>query len=141
MRRNLLLFIYLMLVTLLLTGCQIPQTDNDLETDAYGSFTTETAYSFDNQYYAVQEVVKLKYGEDSPNYIEISVYDAETEEPVDTFAVARTRDFWGICWESDSYNIWVQSGDIGVICYKYEDGQWIRDDFAKRPDDIISKYD
>lgn len=139
MRRNLLHFIYLMLVTLLVTGCRIPQTDNDLETEANGSFTMETTYSFDNKYYAIQEAVK--YEEDDPDYIEISVYNAETEELADVFTAARARDFWGICWESDTYNIWVQSGDIGNICYKYEDGQWTRDDSAERPDDIISKYD
>lgn len=139
MKRNLLHFIYLMLVTLLLTGCRIPQTDNDLETETYGSFTMETAYSFDNKYYAIQEAVK--YEEDDPDYIEISVYEAETEELEDVFTAARARDFWGICWESDTYNIWVQSGDIGNICYKYEDGQWTQDDSAERPDDIISKYD
>lgn len=139
MKRNILYFMYLIPIILTLTACRTSRPDGTAETDSYGSFTTETAYSFDNQYYAVQEVVK--YEEDGPNYIEISVYDAETEEPVDTFAVARTRDFWGICWESDSYNIWVQSGDIGVICYKYEDGQWTWDDTVKRPEDIISKYD
>ena len=139
MKRNILYFVYLILIILTLTACRTSRPDDTAETDSYGSFTTETTYSFDNQYCAVQEVAK--YEEDGPNYIEISVYDVETEEPVDTFAVARTRDFWGICWESDSYNIWVQSGDIGVICYKYEDEQWIWDDTVKRPEDIISKYD
>lgn len=47
----------------------------------------------------------------------------------------------GICWENDTYNIWTQSADIGIYCYKYENGQWERDESAIRPKYIISKYD
>lgn len=138
-KRNILYFVYLVLIILILTACRTSRPDDTAEADSYGSFTMETTYSFDHQYYAIQEAVK--YEEDDPDYIEISVYNAETEELADVFTVARARDFWGICWESDTYNIWVQSGDIGNICYKYEDGQWTRDDSAERPDGIISKYD
>lgn len=73
--------------------------------------------------------------------IVVSIYDAETDEFVGDFCPARARDFWGICWESDSYNIWTQSADIGIYCYVYEDGRWIRDENAVRPEDIVSKYD
>lgn len=67
--------------------------------------------------------------------------ETETDQLVSSFYPARARDFWGICWENDSYNIWTQSGDIGVYCYKYEEMQWKRDESAQRPDYIISKYD
>lgn len=59
----------------------------------------------------------------------------------DSFQPARASDFWGICWEHDTYNIWIQSGDIGVLCYSYEDGKWELDTSAARPDYVVSKYD
>ena len=71
----------------------------------------------------------------------VSVYDTETDQFVTDFSPARSRDFWGICWESDSYNIWTQSADIGICCYVYQDGQWVRDENAIRPENIVSKYD
>ena len=45
------------------------------------------------------------------------------------------------CWENDSYNIWVQSGDLGVLCYRMSDEVWTLDYDAVRPDYIISRYD
>lgn len=63
------------------------------------------------------------------------------DEAVFSFTPARASDFWGICWETDTYNIWIQSGDIGVICYAYADGNWEVDPTAIRPDSIVSKYD
>lgn len=71
----------------------------------------------------------------------VSVYLTENDELVFSFNPARAWDFWGICWESNSYNIWIQSGDIGIYCYAYEDDQWYVDENAVRPDDIVSKYD
>ena len=71
----------------------------------------------------------------------VCIYETGTEEKVFEFYTERARDFWGICWESDTYNIWIQSGDTGVYCYRYEDERWIRDDSAERPEDIHSKYD
>lgn len=75
------------------------------------------------------------------SYIVVSIYDAETDEFVGGFCPARSRDFWGICWESDTYNIWTQSADIGIYCYVYQDGKWIRDENAVKPEDIVSKYE
>lgn len=73
--------------------------------------------------------------------MKVSIIDTGNKKEVFSFIPARARDFWGICWESDSYNIWIQSGDIGVICYKCEDEIWVQDESAIRPDDIVSKYD
>lgn len=89
------------------------------------------------KYYAVQTVDK-----EAPwPVIVVSVYDAETDEFIADFSPARSQDFWGICWESDSYNIWTQSADIGIYCYIYQDDKWVRDENAERPEDIVSKYD
>ncbi len=109
----------------------------------WNSFTADKTYSYDEKFYAVQEVEEdYLPGADTPSYYtKVSIYEAETDIPVFSFCPARARDFWGICWENDTYNIWTQSGDIGVYCYKYEDMQWKRDESAKRPSYIISKYD
>lgn len=72
--------------------------------------------------------------------IVVTVYKTDSNEEVGNFIPARAFDFWGICWERDSYNIWTQSADIGDYCYKYVDGKWICDGMIP-PDYIISKYD
>ena len=101
--------------------------------EKWGSFTAKIAYSYDNQYYAVQSVHN--------HWITVSVYSSETDELIGDFEPARSWDFWGICWESNTYNIWIQSGDIGTYCYVYRDGEWVLDRNAERPEDIVSKYD
>ena len=66
--------------------------------EKWGSFTAKIAYSYDNQYYAVQSV--------HDHWITVSVYSSATDELIGDFEPARSWDFWGICWESDTYNIW-----------------------------------
>lgn len=70
----------------------------------------------------------------------MSVYLSSTGEPVDSFSPARASDFWGICWEKDTYTIWTQSADVGNHCYEYSDGAWVRQDARSVPDYIISRY-
>ena len=104
---------------------------NDIE-EEYGSFVCETAYSFDNKYHA--EIVE------SDLMIGIKIVD-DNNSQIFYFEPVRRRDFWGICWEEKNYNLWIQSGDVGVICYKYHDDKWSLDSEAVRPDSIHSKYD
>lgn len=105
----------------------------------WGSFTSEKTYSYDGKYYALQSI------EEDPEIpvrmIKVTVHSSDTDQVVAEFIPARARDFWGICWESDTYNIWTQSADIGVFCYTYQDGRWSLDEDAERPPDIVSKYD
>lgn len=122
-------------ILLFLSGCT-----KETPTEAWGSFTADKTYSHDEKYYAVQKVVDDIYG-DSVKYVKVSVYETETDDLVDYFYPARAWDFWGICWENDTYNIWTQSADIGIYCYKCEDMKWKRDESAERPEYIISKYD
>ena len=98
----------------------------------YGSFTIEKTSSYDGKYYA--------YMTQRDEMIVVNIYSADDSE-VFTFEPCRKSDFWGICWENDSYNLWVQSGDIGIICYNESNEEWSIDDSAVRPDYIISKYD
>lgn len=103
----------------------------------WGSFTADKTYSYDEKYYANQSVVE---GEEA-RMVKVSVCLADTDETVAEFEPARVRDFWGICWEEDTYNIWARSADIGILCYAYHDGAWTLDEGAERPSYIISKYD
>ena len=72
--------------------------------------------------------------------IVVNIY-SEDDTEVFTFEPCRKSDFGGICWENDNYNLWVQSGDLGLICYTMSDEVWSLDDSAVRPDYIISKWD
>ncbi|MBP5262228.1 MAG: hypothetical protein J6Z43_08900 [Clostridiales bacterium] len=103
-----------------------------LDSVTINCFTTSPTYSYDHKYKAVSSI--------NGEMIEISVY-SEEGDLIGFFEPCRKTDFWGICWENDSYSIWVQSGDTGVICYRNEDDSWVRDEDAERPDHIISKYD
>lgn len=106
--------------------------------EEYCSFTPEDTYSYDGKLVAHQKVEK---GVDERNII-VEIKDSQTGELVGSFSPARAWDFWGICWENDSYNIWTQSGDIGVYCWRYQDGVWECDfSHPERPEYIISKYD
>lgn len=121
-------------ILFLLSGCA-----NETTSESWGSFTAAQTYSYDEKYYAVQEV-EDRFG-DGLKYIKVCIYETETDTLVSCFYPARAWDFWGICWENDTYNIWTQSADVGIYCYKYEEMQWQKDESAQRPEYIISKYD
>lgn len=104
----------------------------------WGSFTADQTYSYDEKYYASQSLVE---GEET-QMVKVAVCLTDTDEVIATFEPARASDFWGVCWEKDTYNIWAQSGDIGTLCYAYQDDEtWVLDERAERPSYIISKYD
>ncbi|MDD6658312.1 MAG: hypothetical protein PUE95_13640 [Lachnospiraceae bacterium] len=131
-------------IMLFISGCG-NQTDGNAasvettQTEEWGSFTKDKTYSYDEKYYAIQDVKEDS--ESGIEYVYVTVYDGEKDEEISSFAAERASDFWGICWESDTYNIWIQSSDTGLACYQYENGKWTRNDAAEKPADIISKYD
>lgn len=98
----------------------------------YGSFTVDTSYSYDKEYSA--EITEV--GE----ALKIHIKDKDHNE-ICTLKPCRVSDFWGVCWDKDSYDLWIQSADIGVVCYSPENGKWVLNSGAVRPDHIISKYD
>lgn len=112
----------------LLTACVRNNTPNQF----WGSYTSEKTYSYDHKNYAVQTVVN--------QMISVTVYNTETNEAINSFTPARAADFWGICWEKDTYNIWTQSADLGTYCFEYQNGNWIRNEELTTPDYIISRY-
>lgn len=125
----------LLCIMLVFTMCSCSIGTRDLSSDSkpqYGSFTVEKTSCYDGKYYALVT--------EDEQMIEITIYSSEDNE-VFSFEPCRKSDFWGICWENDSYNLWIQSGDIGIICYGMADEVWSINDDAIRPDYIISKYD
>ena len=58
--------------------------------------------------------------------IVLNIFDEKANTKIYSFEPVRRWDFWGVCFENDNYNIWIQSGDIGIICYEYRDGEWHR---------------
>ena len=110
---------------------EIREDAEEYHLKTYGSFTIDMASSYDNKYSARVN--------DSGNNVMILIIGSDND--TSSFVPCRKSDFYGICWENDSYNIWVQSGDIGVICYRYENGKWSEDPEAVRPEYIISRYD
>lgn len=125
--------ILLAALLLLVCGCG----NQALEPEDWGSFTWEKTFSHDGTYYALQSTEEI----DGVSQVVVSVYRAEDDGLVDSFVPARAWDFWGICWERDSYRIWIQSADIGIHCYEYADGTWELNPAAVRPAYILSKYD
>lgn len=98
----------------------------------YGSFSVEKTYSYDKEY----STMIIDSGDD----VMIMIYDRD-HYGYSSFTPCRKSDFWGICWEKDNYNIWIQSGDIGVVCYSKNGDKWEKNSEAVRPDYIVSKYD
>ncbi len=121
------------LLLLILSGCVDPAQ----QTEDWGDFSPDKTYSYDNKYYAVQSIEE----KNDCKFIVIYIYSAQNDGFVFSFTPARAIDFRGICWENDTYNIWIQSADIGTLCYKCEDNKWEVDETAVKPDYIQSKYD
>ena len=99
----------------------------------WGSYTAEKTYSYDHKYYAVQSV--------EDGMIKVSIFLVSSSELINAFTPARSMDFWGICWERDTYNIWTQSADIGTCCYAWQDGHWKQNGNTEAPPYMISRWD
>jgi hypothetical protein len=120
--------IVMLLLLCLLSACS---TSKNEESSNTGSFSLDSVSSFDGKYTANIET----------NGTMISIHISENGTDIFSFDPVRKTDFWGICWERDTYNLWIQSGDVGVICYQYEEGVWRFNSDAVCPEYIESKYD
>ena len=131
MKKGICLFFVLALI---FTFASCSNREIEVDPQEWGSFSPNKTTSYDNKYYALQTVNEY-------DYIVVTIYEPETDEEVYSFSPARALDFWGICWESDTYNIWIQSSDIGDYCYKYDNDTWILDEEAQMPDYIITRHE
>lgn len=106
-------------------------------THYWGTFTDLETSSSDGKYTA--EYSGMHIGEYGDVMIVVNIRDAGTKKLVSSFIPARYFDFWGICWEEGTHNLWIQSGDTGIACYREQDGEWLLDEDAVRPESIVSK--
>lgn len=106
----------------------------------YGSFSPDITYSYDEKYYALQTLTRPELA--GVDYIQVTVYENGTDAVVDSFLTERAFDFWGVCWEDDTYNIWIQSGDIGTYCMEFDGEKWNRNDGyeLEKPPEIIDRF-
>ena len=142
--------ILIFLMCLMLRGCMEiykstqPKPEATAAPEAVGgdSFTVGvpgTIISDDGKLYAEQSLEHDP--KDDVNYVKVTVYDAENRLSVGEFTAARAMDFRGVCFEPGSWNIWVQSGDVGVYCMRYDDGRWVEDWEIEKPDAIVTRED
>lgn len=122
----------LIFVSASLLMCSCSHGENAEAKENFGSFYIGICQSYDFKYESTPVF--------SDDMVGISITDADGSE-VYYFEPVRKFDFYGVCWEKDNYNIWIQSGDVGILCYAYDNGEWKLDKDAVRPDYIISKYD
>lgn len=123
------------LILLGLADCSSPQPS---EYEFWGSFTNGPVISSDGLYRAEHAATKQEGY--NVSVIRVDVYDNNTNELLDSFIPARAMDFWGICWEEGTHRIWIQSADIGIYCYEFQDGSWVLNEGVERPESIVSKW-
>ena len=120
---------------LLLVMAPLYSVNNDYPpvADNYGSFSTDTTYSFDKALrFEISDVESM---------IKIIIYRNDDNTEMFCFKPVRKWDFWGCCWENENYNLWIQSGDVGVLCYEYNGVDWKLKPNAKKPSYIVTKYE
>ena len=101
----------------------------------YGSFTLDKTYSYDGKYYAI---VSSGYGQ---GVVNITVRSSD-DVKIASFETV-TKYFYGICWENDSYRLWVQTDTSRFICYSMKESRWDWqiEEGARKPDYIKGRYD
>ena len=104
--------------------------DGIVQNRLYGSFTFDKTYSYDGKYYAITDC--------HDHYVTITVYSSN-DVLVSSFGVLE-REFCGICWENDSYYLWVQKHSYGAVCYSVTNKEWTRNDSAVIPEYITGRY-
>ena len=106
-----------LLAVILCAGAVLPVCLAEEQEVFIGSFSTDKTYSGDLLFYALQTAEQVE----SHREIVVTVYETASDAPVFSFRPDRAFDHWGICWERDSYDIWVQSADTGTCCWEYLD--------------------
>ena len=120
----------LLCIILVFTMCSCTMSSASAPGTEYGSFTIRKTSSYDGKYYAFMT--------QNDQMIVVNIY-SDDDSKVFSFEPCRKKNFQGICWENNSYNLWVQSGDTGVVCYTMSNEVWSIDNSAVRPDYIKSK--
>lgn len=112
---------------------KVRKDDKEYKEREYGSFTIERTYSYDKKYYAECAI-------NNSGSVRIDIFERAANRKIFAFTPCRKSDFWGICWEYDNYNLWIQSSDIGIICYSFNGEEWERNNDAVKPGYIIGRH-
>ena len=142
-----LILIFLMCLTLRgcmelyagMTGKRAPVASEQVPADSFVVGVPGTIRSDDGKLYAEQSLRQEETG--GVNLVDVTVYSADNGLPVGTFTAQRAMDFLGICFGPGSWDIWVQSGDVGVYCMRYDDGKWVEDRTAQKPASIVTRQE
>ena len=125
--------IYLAIVSLLiLSGCSSkakPSDKSEITQNQIEMFTTNMAASFDGKYYAI---IGVKMENDETLAV-VNVF-SETGDSIYSFTSGNVDNFFGVCWEKDTYNIWTLSLDKGMTCHEYDNEEWTLNESAALPD-------
>ena len=115
-----------MLVAIVLSFGTNNTADNEQAKNSV--FKTETIYSADGRLRVDIDATEMM--------VRLDIADAESGELLYSFSPVRRWDFWGICFEADTYNLWIKSGDVGILCYEYDGETWNYNPDAVMPDAI-----
>ncbi len=113
-------------------------TEEELFED-FGSFTYLPTDSYDGRYRAELNIERRE--GDLATTVYVYITDTQSAETAEVIRTERAYDFWGICWDKSSYDIYVQSTDIGTYTLRCTGGTWQKDLEAKIPDYIVSRVD
>ena len=82
--------------------------------------------------------VKAKYSDPT-----VQIIDNETDSIVSSFKPCGKGSFYGVCWENDKYNLWVQTDTSYLICYSMKESRWDWEinKNARKPDYIKGRYE
>lgn len=120
--------IYLAAVLIfILTSCKTAKTKISVTEEQLAKFTANTSATFDSKYFAI---VGVNTNENGSTAV-INIFSAEGSS-VYSFDTVSVDCFLGICWEKDTYNIWVLTSDNGPMCYTHENGEWALDETQTR---------
>lgn len=101
--------------------------DGELDSDYYVLPKLDGSDSYDGKY-----TVSLA-SEDKEVLITVM---SESDE-VFVFSAGKESEFRGICWDKNSYDLWLQYQDGDLICYHMTDETWKAANGAEKPDYIV----
>ena len=99
----------------------------DLESDYYVLPKLEGSDSYDGKY-SVSLTTEDK---------DVSIAVSSGSDEVFVFSAGSESEFRGICWDKDSYDLWLQYQDGVLVCYSMNDGEWELNSGAQKPDYIV----
>ena len=117
------------------TAGEITRMDGRLKPLFWGSYTADKTYSFDGKFYAVLSTGRMNGS--FRDRAKVTIYRTDTNAPVDSFMPVFSEAFRGMCWEKDSYNLWLQASFKADPVWKYMDGSWEQGDGRW----VLSNYD